>query len=102
MIKDEAILAFLALGQGTRLDAFRLLVTQGPKGLPVTEIADRLDVNISTLSRHLSQLERARLLRSWRVQRQIFYATDAGGIDALMTFVNEDCCAADPVGCNDQ
>ncbi|MGF1518573.1 MAG: ArsR/SmtB family transcription factor, partial [Nodosilinea sp.] len=67
---DFFLEAFLALAQETRLAAYRLLVKAGPAGLPAGEIAESLSVNSSTLSRHLAQLERANLLRSWRVQRQ--------------------------------
>ena len=53
--------------------------TQGPTGLPAGEIAERLGVVASTLSFHLKELDRAGLLRSWRRQRQIFYAADYEG-----------------------
>ncbi|MCG8693468.1 MAG: metalloregulator ArsR/SmtB family transcription factor [Minwuiales bacterium] len=101
MKSHQAITALLALAQETRLAAFRLLVEQGPPGLPVGAIAERLGVNVSTLSRHLAQLERAALLRSWRRERQVFYAVDGDGTDALLLFLTEDCCKADPQSCAD-
>ncbi|WOD38076.1 winged helix-turn-helix domain-containing protein [Nodosilinea sp. E11] len=88
--------AFLALAQETRLAAYRLLVKAGPLGLAAGEIAEALGVNPSTLSRHLAQLERAKLLRSWRVQRQVRYAIDWQGTNQLLRFLLEDCCQADP------
>lgn len=99
MNTDEALSAFLALGQRTRLDAYRLLVEAGPSGMTVTEIARTLDVNVSTLSRHLAQLERSGLLRNWRDERQILYATDDVGMTSLMAFLTENCCKADPTSC---
>jgi DNA-binding transcriptional ArsR family regulator len=99
MESEDAIAALLALGQTTRLDAYRLLLEQGPSGLPVTEIGTRLGVNLSTLSRHLEQLERARLLRRWRRERQIFYAVNDEGMDQLLRFLTENCCKADPSAC---
>ena len=99
MKPDEAIAALLALGQTTRLDAYRLLLEQGPSGLPVTEIGTRLGVNVSTLSRHLEQMERARLLKRRRRERQIFYAVNHDGMDELLRFLTENCCKADPLGC---
>ena len=93
---DFFLKAFLALAQETRLAAYRLLVKAGPAGLPAGEIAESLSVNSSTLSRHLAQLERANLLRSWRVQRQVFYAIDWQGTHRLLRFLLEDCCKADP------
>ncbi len=100
MQSKEAIAALLALGQNTRLDAYRLLLEQGSKGLRVTEISKRLDVNISTLSRHLGRLEQTGLLQSWRIEREIIYAVNDNGIQQLMNFLTENCCRANPENCN--
>ena len=99
MESDSAISALLALGQETRLAAFRLLMEQGPPGLTVGETAERLGANVSTLSRHLAQMERAGLLRSWRKERQVFYAVDHKGTGTLIRFLTEDCCKANPDIC---
>lgn len=101
MKTKDAIDSLLALGQETRLAAFRSLMEQGPQGLAVSEIARQLDVNVSTLSRHLAQMERAALLRSWRKERQVFYAVDHGGTRNLIRFLTEDCCKANPDICGD-
>lgn len=95
----QAIEALGALAQATRLDIFRLLVRVGPPGLNAGEIAERLSVGASTLSHHLATLERAGLLRSWRVQRQIFYASDFDGTRQLLAFLTEDCCQGRPELC---
>ena len=94
MESKNAIEALLALGQETRLAAYRLLVEQEPHGLASGAIAQKLGVNASTMSRHLAQLERASLLRSWREQRQIMYAIDHEGTGQLLHFLTEDCCKA--------
>lgn len=99
METKAAIDAFSALAQETRLAIFRLLVRVGPDGLNAGEIADRLGVAPSTLSFHLATLERAGLLRSWRVQRQIFYAGDYDGTRRLIAFLMEDCCQGRPEIC---
>lgn len=96
MRSENIIDALLALAQETRLAAYRLLVRAGPSGLSAGEIAAALSVNPSTMSRHLAQLERANLLHSWRVQRQVFYAINWEGTTQLLTFLTEDCCKADP------
>ncbi|NJO40266.1 MAG: helix-turn-helix transcriptional regulator [Cyanobacteria bacterium CRU_2_1] len=89
--------------QETRLAAYRLLVRAGPSGLPAGEVASALSVNPSTMSRHLAQLERANLIYSWRIQRQIFYAINWDGTSQLLKFLTEDCCKADPsVWCSDE
>lgn len=96
-MQSEAIIdALLALAQETRLAVYRLLVRAGPAGLSAGEIASALSVNPSTMSRHLAQLERANLLQSWRVQRQVFYAINWDGTSQLLRFLTEDCCKADP------
>lgn len=99
MESKDAIAALLALGQKTRLDAYRLLIGQGSGGLPVTEISTRLGVNISTMSRHLGHLERTGMLQSWRSERQIIYAVEDTGIQNLMDFLTENCCRANPDAC---
>jgi DNA-binding transcriptional ArsR family regulator len=101
MESKHALLGFAALAQETRLAIFRLLVQQGPSGLPAGEIAGRVGVAPSTLSFHLAQLERSGLLRSVRVQRQILYATDYEGTRKLLTFLMEDCCRGMPELCGD-
>lgn len=95
----EAIEAFAALAQEHRLAVFRLLVREGPNGLPAGEIADRVAVPSSTLSRHLAHLEQAHLLRSWRVKRQIYYAVDIKGTRRLVAFLTEECCQGRPEIC---
>ena len=99
MEANSAVAAFAALAHETRLAVLRLLVREGPNGLPAGAIAEALDVVASTLSFHLKELERAGLLTSWRRQRQIFYAADYKGLRKLMTFLTEDCCQGRPEIC---
>ena len=95
----DAVEALSALAQEHRLAVFRLLVCEGPNGLRAGEIAERVAVPPSTLSHHLAHLERAGLLRSWRVERRIFYAVDIEGTRRLVTFLTEDCCRGRPDMC---
>lgn len=95
----ETVAALSALAHDHRLIVFRLLVRQGSSGMPAGEIAQRLSIQPSTLSRHLAQLERAGLLRSWRVERHIFYAIDIEGTRRLVAFLTEDCCQGQPELC---
>jgi len=39
------------------------------------------------------------LLRSWRVQRQIFYAADYEGVRQVLAFLMDDCCSGIPEIC---
>ena len=96
---DEALLALSALAHHTRLAVFRLLIREGPAGLPAGTIAERVGATPPTLSTHLAQLQRAGLITSRRVQRQIFYAAHVDGIRQLLTFLTEDCCQGRPELC---
>jgi DNA-binding transcriptional ArsR family regulator len=95
----NAVAALGALAQEHRLAVFRLLICEGPNGLPAGTIAERIAVPPSTLSHHLAHLERAGLLRSWRVERRIFYAVDVEGTRRLVTFLTDDCCRGHPELC---
>jgi ArsR family transcriptional regulator len=95
----RAVEAFAALAQEHRLAVFRLMISDGAGGLTAGEIALRLAIPPSTLSHHLAHLERAGLLRSWRVDRRIFYAVDVQGTRTLVTFLTEDCCGGHPEIC---
>lgn len=90
---------FAALAQEHRLAAFRLLMREGPNGLPAGDIARRLDVAPSTLSAHLAQLCQAGLLRSTRRRQSIFYAIDVAGTRRLISYLTEDCCEGRPEIC---
>jgi len=92
-------LALSALAHETRLAVFRLLIREGPGGLPAGEVAARLQVTPATLSFHLAQLERAGLLSSNRRSRQIVYRVDLGGTRQLLAFLSEDCCQGRPELC---
>ncbi|MCP5365132.1 MAG: winged helix-turn-helix transcriptional regulator [Hyphomicrobiales bacterium] len=99
METKDALAALAALAQEHRLTVFRLLVREGPSGLPAGQIADRLGVPPSTLSHHLAQLERAGVLRSWRNERRIFYAVNVDGTRQLVAFLTEECCQGHPELC---
>lgn len=96
---NQVVLALSALAQETRLAVFRLLVKEGPGGLPAGKVAARLGVTPATLSFHLAQLERAGLLSSQRHSRQIVYRVDLDGTRRLLAFLTEDCCQGRPELC---
>lgn len=100
MEERQALAALAALAHGTRLAVFRLLVREGPEGMPAGEVAQRLDVAASTLSFHLKELERAGLIRATRQQRQILYAADYAGTRELLDFLLRDCCQGHPEICS--
>lgn len=94
MDNDSAISTLGALAQGTRLDAFRLLVRHEPEGLAAGEVAKALDVPQNTMSVHLATLARAGLVWSERRSRIINYRADLDQLKALTLFLVKDCCGS--------
>lgn len=92
MEQPDALAAFAALSQTTRLDVFRLLVAHEPDGLPSGEIARRLDVPANTLSTHLGVLARAGLAMTERQGRTIIYRARMDNIQGLVGFMVNACC----------
>ena len=88
----EAIRAFSALAQETRLRAFRHLVQAGPEGLPAGQLAAELDIPPATLSFHLKELAAAGLVRSQRQSRLIVYSPNFDATRSLGDFLMENCC----------
>ena len=99
MEDQEAVSALGALAQEDRLAAFRLLMTVGPDGLPSGSVAERLDIQPTRMSFHLTTLERAGLLTTRREGRHILYAVDYDRMRDLLGFLMEDCCGNDPAVC---
>ena len=90
-----------ALAQETRLELLRLLFVNGATGLPAGEIASQLGVPPSTLSFHLTAMEREGLLVATRHGRRIVYAVRLIGMRDLLGFLTETCCAGQPGLCGD-
>jgi len=97
----EAITAVAALGalaQESRLEVFRLLVQQGPGGMPAGHVGEALGIPPATLSFHLAQLGHAGLVRSRREGRRVIYSADYAGMQELIAFLTEKCCQPAPRG----
>jgi ArsR family transcriptional regulator, arsenate/arsenite/antimonite-responsive transcriptional repressor len=92
MDRNQALGALGALAQETRLDLFRLLVTQGPAGLPAGAIAGRLGVLPASLTFHLKELQHAGLITQRRLGRQLIYAAEYGAMTELLAYLTENCC----------
>lgn len=99
MHESIAIETMNALGQETRLRAFRLLVKAGENGLAAGEIAEQLNVLPNTLSTNLAVLTRAGVIRSKREGRSIRYSLDQGGLRGFLSYLLEDCCGGRPEIC---
>ena len=98
MESKVAVLALSALAQDSRLEVYRLLVQAGPDGMAASEIAERLGVPANTLSFHLKTLSHAQLVHSRQEGRFIFYSTNYEQMNALLSFLTENCCGGQ--GCS--
>ena len=88
-----------ALGQATRLEAFRLLVSHEPEGLPAGELARLVAVPQNTLSAHLNVLAHAKLVRRQRRSREIIYRANLDRFREVALFLLKDCCGGRPEVC---
>lgn len=96
MDRDGVLEALGALANATRLDLVRLLLPAGADGMPAGQIASSLDITASRLSFHLAALERAGLIRSRRMARNVIYSVDAKGLGRTISYLLNDCCADHP------
>jgi DNA-binding transcriptional ArsR family regulator len=92
---EQSIAAFNALAHEHRLAAYRQLVMAGPPGRTAGALAERLAIPPSSLSFHLQLLLRAGLVTQRRVGRQLIYAANFGTMNALVSYLTENCCAGD-------
>jgi ArsR family transcriptional regulator len=92
----QALSAFGALSQETRLAVVRTLVVAGPAGLAAGAIAERMGVSPSNISFHLKELERAGLVAQRRESRSLVYSASYQTLAGLIDFLMNDCCAGHP------
>ena len=92
MKNTKAISAFLALGQETRLNVFRLIVQRGDVGLTPSEIIEKLGIPNATLSFHLKDLASSDLLLVERQSRHLIYRPNAELVQKLSAFLLDNCC----------
>ena len=93
MKSQQAVTALAALAQESRLAVFRLLVERGPEGFTPGELASKLAVPAPTLSFHLKELSRAKLVTARRDGRFLYYCADFQRMRGLIAFLTEKCCA---------
>lgn len=92
---QEALIAFSALSQETRLRVFRLLVEYGQEGAPAGALREALDIPHNTLSFHLTHMSHAKLVLSRRNGRSIIYRANFEFFTNLIRFMVEDCCSSE-------
>ncbi|HYA30829.1 MAG TPA: metalloregulator ArsR/SmtB family transcription factor [Acidobacteriota bacterium] len=96
---DVAVTALAALAQSTRLAIFRLLIEAGHEGVSAGRIGEVLKVPAPTLSFHLKELSRARLVSARQERQFIYYAADYERMADLMTYLTQNCCQGMPQAC---
>jgi DNA-binding transcriptional ArsR family regulator len=96
MESTDAVTALAALAQTSRLAVFRCLVQAGPQGLAAGEIAEALALPQSSLSFHLKELTRAKLLLARQDGRFVIYAPNFAAMNELIGFLTENCCGGQP------
>ena len=94
MKNADVVNALAALAHETRLSIYRLLVQQGPEGLPAGAIGDRVGLQPSSLTFHLQSLHRAGLVAQTRSSRQLIYRADYSVMNGLVEFLTDKCCTA--------
>lgn len=100
MKESEALEAFSALSNETRLEVFRYLIKMAPDAVPAGDIARELEVPASTMSTQLAILSRASLISSIRTGRVVSYKADVEGVRALLNYLLRDCCRGKPELCS--
>jgi DNA-binding transcriptional ArsR family regulator len=99
MEERQALSAFGALSQETRLRIVRALVIAGPDGMPAGSVAEAVNVSATNVSFHLKALEQAGLVSQQRVSRSIIYTACYEALGELVRFLMDDCCAGHPEIC---
>jgi ArsR family transcriptional regulator, arsenate/arsenite/antimonite-responsive transcriptional repressor len=99
METSVAVAALAALAQDNRLDIFRLLVQAGPEGMAAGQIAEQLGLAPNTLTFHFDRLRFAGLVTVRRNGRSMIYAARFETMNALVSFLTENCCRGASATC---
>jgi ArsR family transcriptional regulator, arsenate/arsenite/antimonite-responsive transcriptional repressor len=102
MKTGEVVEALGALAHEYRLSIYRLLVKQGPEGLPAGLIGERVGLQPSSLTFHLQTLQRAGLISQARASRQLIYSADYAVMNGLVGFLTDKCCTASNSSCDSE
>lgn len=94
---EEIAESFAALGQVSRLQIVRLLLSAYPKGLPAGEIQRELGIAAPTLSHHLDKLRQVGLLKMEKEKQWIWYSVRSEALKQLLDFLFAECCTRNQV-----
>lgn len=96
MQETDVIQSLAALAQEVRLRVFRALVVAGPEGLTPGGLCEQLGIAPTALSFHLKELSRAGLIGQERQGRNLIYRASFETMNALLTYLTENCCQGAP------
>jgi len=99
MEMKHAVVALGALAHEYRLGIYRTLVERGPEGLPAGAIGQAVGLAPSSLTFHLQNLHRAGLIVQRRESRSLIYSVDFDGMNDLVSYLTENCCARSSEAC---
>ncbi len=99
MKPGDAIRIFESLSSPIRLEAYRLLVRRGPRGMVAGEIAEALDLPPANVSFHLKALAYAGLVSVEQEGRFQRYRADVTPMLGLVGYLTDECCGGHPELC---
>jgi ArsR family transcriptional regulator, arsenate/arsenite/antimonite-responsive transcriptional repressor len=92
-MEQKAADALAALGNRTRLRAFKLLVRAGREGTNVGTLQKHLGIPATTLAHHLATLTQAGLLQQERRGREVICTANYKAVTDVLAYVKAECCA---------
>jgi ArsR family transcriptional regulator len=93
LIEQRTADALAALGNRTRLRAFKLLVRAGREGTNIGTLQKHLGVPATTLAHHLATLTQADLVQQERRGREVICTANYKAVDDVLGYVKAECCA---------
>ena len=93
ILEQKAADALAALGNRTRLRAFKLLVRAGREGTNVGTLQKHLGIPATTLAHHLATLTQAGLVQQERRGREVICTANYRAVNDVLAYVKAECCA---------
>lgn len=93
ILEQKAADALAALGNRTRLRAFKLLVRAGREGTNVGTLQKHLGIPATTLAHHLATLAQAGLVQQERRGREVICTANYRAVNDVLAYVKAECCA---------
>jgi DNA-binding transcriptional ArsR family regulator len=92
MEEQDIVRSLAALAHAHRLQVFRALVVAGPEGMTPGVMAEGVGIASTSLSFHLKELMNAGLVTQERQGRNLVYRAAYDNMNALLSYLTENCC----------